>query len=81
VDRGRRNKRIGDRQSCRKIKQQAKNYREITSKYKAKGVARQKNYRKTKAKQGKANVNKENKRRDARAQASRKSLKEVAVEA
>jgi hypothetical protein len=34
MDGGRQNRHKGDRQSCRKIKQQAKNYREITSKYK-----------------------------------------------
>jgi hypothetical protein len=54
MDGGRCNRRRGDRQSCQKIKQQAKNYREITSKYrtnKEKGIVRQKNYKETKAKQ------------------------------
>ena len=76
-----RNRHKGDQQSCKKIKQQDKNYGEITSKYRAKRTARQKNYRETKAKQGKANTNKENSWRDARARAGQKSLKEVAVEA
>jgi hypothetical protein len=34
VDGGQQNRHKGDRQSCRKIKQQAKNYKKITSKYK-----------------------------------------------
>jgi hypothetical protein len=34
VDGGQRNRRGGDQQNCRKIKQQAKNYKKRTSKYK-----------------------------------------------
>ena len=57
MDGGRRNRCKGDRQSYRKIKQQAKNNREITSKYKAKGTTRQK--KKKKKTTGKQKQNKE----------------------
>jgi hypothetical protein len=71
MDGGRRPRHRGDRQSCRKIKQQAKNYREITSKYKInteqKDWQEKKNYVEIKAKHGKANTNKENNRRYAQA--------------